>query len=185
MPKKGQEIDADLQIKDTLSWSAGAALSLLDPVAKFGLDAKDVREVNIHIGPGQRKYVLSLEHLEKLRAELASNTRSTLRFYKTRNQLDQCYLIMEVYEADSTSISINLNSSISAEAAVDKIKAVADASLKVSVGRTGEVVLTSTAPRLIGYKALKVNDTVFSDLVSPPKIGADYLTPTEAELIKK
>ena len=128
---------------------------------------------------------MDIAKLSELRDRFNDNTLAALRFYKQRQQLSSCYIIMEVLIVNNFNMQLTMNDQASASLAVKKIKQLGDASLKASLTAAGTVTVEATGQYMVGFKALKVDDTILSQVVSKPNVSANYLTPEEVQDIRK
>jgi hypothetical protein len=182
---KRQDVKTENKITGTNSMDIDLSISFLSPALTGSTTAKSIRSSTISFGDKQEIARMDIAKLSELRDRFNDNTLAALRFYKQRQQLSSCYIIMEVLIVNNFNMQLTMNDQASASLAVEKIKQLGDASLKASLTAAGTVTVEATGQYMVGFKALKVDDTILSQVVSKPNVSANYLTPEEVQDIRK
>jgi hypothetical protein len=177
-----------IAIADTITSSgevdASAGLSLLSLVVNAEAAAKYATHVSIEFGKPQRKLTLTPERLGANKGELRTSALDTLRFYKARGQLPQAYIVLEVVEVASLSVTATLKSEwigkITAEKLSDSLTA------QGTVNLTGDDAFTVSfaSPMLIGYKAARIPETILAPSVSSHSIPFEEVPPQILRTLK-
>jgi hypothetical protein len=180
-PQAGQNVGSETKITSEQTLSGDLKMSFVEPYIKGALGYENVKNVKLNFGDDQKKHVLDFARLQNLRGKLKDNTRTAVEYFNSRGQLSSCYLIVETLQVGTMDVDVNLTSGFTAEAAADKLKQVAEASVKISTKNKDTLTMQITRPTLIGFKAIKLSDWFVSTATTPPPAEYIFLTPADVE----
>lgn len=160
------------------------AISFLKPIIDVGAKFKGVKEVKISLPVGQDEQMIRRLPLDHDFESLAGRTRTALQFYKEREQLGSAYIVLETLWVASLSIEMTSESEASAKATVEALKSVEAAKLEVSYSGKNSFTLKLKQGMNIGYRAMRVTDTLIDKYVAGAKFEPAALSVEELEQLR-
>jgi hypothetical protein len=167
-----------------VSSSFDFALSLLKSIFDVGGKFSNVKEVKISLPVGKDEQEIRRFPLDFDFGNISNGTRNALRFYKDRGQLSSTYIVLETYWGSSISIEMTSETDASAHASVEALKSVDKAKLEVSYAGKNSFTLKIKQGVNIGYKAMRVSDTMIAPYVSGSKAKGVELPVSELERLR-
>lgn len=152
------------------TFSTSAAAQLLSQVVDMELAGKYASEITITFGAQQRAHLLSQEVLTAHKSDINPTTIETLRFYKSKEQLDNVFFVFETLEVSSLRAVAKIKKEFSGMVSFEQLEPALKAGARLENVNAETFEVSFNSPMLIGYKAVSIPNTIISGAVSPEDV---------------
>ena len=180
---EGERVEFADELRGNFQFGARAALDVLTVLVSAQAAAKYAKRFVFRVGDPKIVNRITLERLNELAPDLRDAVRRELKNRSKNDELQFVYLVIETLSVGSLEVELELKSEFKAAAALKELEKAANVGVATEMRSEQSIVVRSSQPLLIGYKAISFPATLLRDEVST--LAIERLKPTSAEAFRE